>query len=81
MKPDSVAETIVGTLEDRPALVGAPPGLILALNLAQFVPEPLWALGRLLARADRTVGPIDRDARRDYDARIAMQAELREGPE
>jgi NAD(P)-dependent dehydrogenase (short-subunit alcohol dehydrogenase family) len=81
MKPDSVAETIVGTLENRPAVVGAPPGLILALNLAQFVPEPVWALGRRVARADRAVGPIDRDARRDYDARIALQAEPRRATE
>jgi NAD(P)-dependent dehydrogenase (short-subunit alcohol dehydrogenase family) len=75
MRPGSVAQTIVGTLRDRPAVVGAPAGLLLALNLAQFVPEPMWLLARRLTRADRTVGPIDREARREYDARIAVQTE------
>jgi short-subunit dehydrogenase len=73
LKPESVADTIVGTLNGRPALAGAPRGLVLALDFAQLVPEPIWMLARRLTNADRTMGPIDRSARREYDARIEAQ--------
>ncbi|HWE33075.1 MAG TPA: SDR family NAD(P)-dependent oxidoreductase [Solirubrobacteraceae bacterium] len=73
LKPESVADTIVGTLKNRPALAGTPRGLTLTLDVAQFVPEPVWLLARKLVGADRTLGPIDRDARREYDARIEAQ--------
>jgi NAD(P)-dependent dehydrogenase (short-subunit alcohol dehydrogenase family) len=73
LKPESVAETIDGTLKGRPALAGTPRGLATALDVLQFVPEPLWLLGRRLTNANRTMGPIDRDARSDYDARIEAQ--------
>jgi NAD(P)-dependent dehydrogenase (short-subunit alcohol dehydrogenase family) len=73
LKPESVAATIVGTLEGRPALAGTPRGLVLALDVAQLVPERLWTLARRLTKADRTMGPIDREARRDYDSRIDAQ--------
>jgi NAD(P)-dependent dehydrogenase (short-subunit alcohol dehydrogenase family) len=78
LEPGSVAETIVGTLKSRPALAGTPRGLVLALDVAQLVPEPLWLLARRLTRADRTMGPIDRDARREYDSRIEQQLPTRE---
>jgi NAD(P)-dependent dehydrogenase (short-subunit alcohol dehydrogenase family) len=73
LEPESVAQTIVGTLKGRPALAGTPRGLTLALDIAQFVPEPVWLLARKLVGADRTLGPIDRDARREYDERIEAQ--------
>jgi NAD(P)-dependent dehydrogenase (short-subunit alcohol dehydrogenase family) len=73
LKPESVAETIVGTLKNRPALAGAPRGLVTALHLIQFIPEPVWMLGRRMTKANRTMGPIDRAARAEYDARIEAQ--------
>jgi short-subunit dehydrogenase len=73
LKPESVADTIVGTLKNRPALAGTPRGLTLTLDLLQFVPEPVWLLGRRLTNANRTMGPIDRSARSEYDARIEAQ--------
>ncbi len=73
LDPESVARTIVGTLKARPALASTPRGLTLVLDVAQFVPEPVWLLARSLTGADRTLGPIDRDARREYDSRIEAQ--------
>ncbi|BDT99306.1 SDR family NAD(P)-dependent oxidoreductase [Nocardia sputorum] len=73
VSPTRIARTIVGTLGRRPALVGGPPGLLTALNLAAHVPEPLWLLGRRWTNADRVMGPIDRDSRKEYDDRITMQ--------
>ncbi len=73
LKPESVADTILGTLKSRPALAGTPRGLTLTLDLLQFVPEPVWLLGRRLTNANRTMGPIDRSARSEYDARIEAQ--------
>ncbi len=73
LEPESVANTIVGTLKGRPALASTPRGLTLALEVAQFVPEPVWLLARKVLGADRTLGPIDRDARREYDERIEAQ--------
>jgi NAD(P)-dependent dehydrogenase (short-subunit alcohol dehydrogenase family) len=73
LKPESVADTIVGTLKNRPALAGTPRGLRTALDLMQFIPEPVWMLSRRLLSADRTMGPIDRQARSEYDARIEQQ--------
>lgn len=71
--PSWIARTIVGTVRRRPALIGGPPGIVTVLNLAAFVPEVLWMLGRRIGNADRVMGPIDRVGREDYDARIAMQ--------
>jgi NAD(P)-dependent dehydrogenase (short-subunit alcohol dehydrogenase family) len=73
IKPEAVAETIVGTLKARPAEAGAPRGLGPALDLIQFVPEPVWMLSRRLLNANRTMGPIDREARSEYDSRIEQQ--------
>lgn len=73
LKPESVAETIVGTLAKRPALAGAPRGLVTALDVIQLIPEPVWMLARRLTKANRTMGPIDRDARAEYDSRIEAQ--------
>jgi hypothetical protein len=42
-------------------------------DIAQLVPEPVWMLARKLTNANITMGPIDRDARREYDSRIAEQ--------
>jgi NAD(P)-dependent dehydrogenase (short-subunit alcohol dehydrogenase family) len=75
LKPESVAETIVGTLKNRPALAGTPRGLSTALDVLPFIPEPVWMLSRRLFNANRTMGPIDRDARSEYDARIEAQLE------
>lgn len=73
--PSWIAWTIVWTLRRRPAIVGGPPGLVTLLNLAAFVPESLWLFGRRVTNADRIMGPIDRERRKDYDSRIALQAE------
>jgi NAD(P)-dependent dehydrogenase (short-subunit alcohol dehydrogenase family) len=73
IEPEAVARTIVGTLKNRPALAGSPRGLVQLLDIAQLVPEPVWMLARKLTNANITMGPIDRDARREYDSRIAEQ--------
>jgi NAD(P)-dependent dehydrogenase (short-subunit alcohol dehydrogenase family) len=73
IKPEAVAETIVGTLKGRPAEVGTPRGLGTGLDLVQFIPVPIWLLSRRLLNAGRTMGPIDREARAEYDARIEAQ--------
>lgn len=73
VSPAWIARTIVGTLDRRPALIGAPPGLVTVLNLAAFVPEPIWQFGRRITNADRTMGPIDRVSRKEYDSRIEFQ--------
>lgn len=65
-----VARRIVATVRSRPPLAGVPFGLTPLLAAANLVPERLWLLGRRLVNADRTMGPIDRDARAEYDARI-----------
>ncbi|OHU98574.1 SDR family NAD(P)-dependent oxidoreductase [Mycobacterium talmoniae] len=71
LPPSVVARRIESTLRRRPPLAGAPIGLATLLNLANLVPERLWLTGRRLVNADRTLGPIDRAARAQYDARIA----------
>jgi NAD(P)-dependent dehydrogenase (short-subunit alcohol dehydrogenase family) len=73
VEPEAVAETIVGTLKSRPALAGTPRALVALLDIAQLVPEPLWLLARRLTNANITMGPIDREARREYDSRIEEQ--------
>jgi NAD(P)-dependent dehydrogenase (short-subunit alcohol dehydrogenase family) len=80
LEPESVAATIVGTLKGRPALAGTPRGLATALDLIQLIPEPVWMLGRRLTKANRTMGPIDRAARREYDSRIDAQLPAGERP-
>lgn len=72
--PSMVARRIVSTVRTRPPLVGAPAGMTPLLTLANLVPERLWLWGRRIVNADRTMGPIDRDARAEYDARIADNA-------
>lgn len=74
LPPSVVARRIASTVRRRPALAGAPPGLVPLLALANLVPEWLWLAGRRLVNADRTLGPIDRAARAEYDARIAANA-------
>lgn len=74
IRPGLVARRAVGTLERRPALVGAPFGLVAGLRLYPLIPEPLWLLGRRVTGADRTLEPYDRAARSEYDFRIARQA-------
>jgi NAD(P)-dependent dehydrogenase (short-subunit alcohol dehydrogenase family) len=69
--PAMVARRIVSTVRRRPPLAGVAFGLTPLLAAANLVPERLWLLGRRVVNADRTMGPIDRDARADYDARIA----------
>ncbi|AXK85857.1 NADP-dependent 3-hydroxy acid dehydrogenase YdfG [Nocardia farcinica] len=73
VSPDRIARVITGTLRRRPALVGAPRGLIPLLNAAAFVPEFLWMWGRRVSDADRVMGPIDREQRAEYDSRIDGQ--------
>lgn len=77
VSPASVARRAVGTLDSRPAVVGAPAGLMIALRTYHFVPESVWLLGRRIFGADRTLQPIDREARSDYDSRIEIQAAIR----
>ncbi|WP_102144389.1 SDR family NAD(P)-dependent oxidoreductase [Mycobacterium hubeiense] len=76
--PSMVARRIVATVRSRPPLAGAPIGMTPLLAAANLVPERLWLLGRRIVNADRTMGPIDRDARAQYDARI--DANLRAAP-
>ncbi|NMN97430.1 SDR family NAD(P)-dependent oxidoreductase [Antrihabitans stalactiti] len=73
ISPEWVARTIVSTIDRRPALIGAPPGLVTLLNLAAFVPDVIWQLGRRLTNADRVMGPIDRVSREEYESRITAQ--------
>lgn len=73
ISPKMVARDAVGTLRRRPAVVGAPRGTVIALRLQHLVPEWLWLLGRRVVNADRTVGPVDRTARSEYDGRINVQ--------
>lgn len=74
VRPKRIATVAVGTLRARPAMVGAPRGLIPLLRLYPLIPEAIWLLGRRIVGADRTTGPIDRKARAEYDARITTQA-------
>lgn len=78
ISPARVARTIVATLQHRRALTGAPPGLVTVLRLASLVPEPVWLLVRRLIRADRTMGPIDTEARGAYNSRIELQTDTGE---
>ncbi|MBB4852790.1 NAD(P)-dependent dehydrogenase (short-subunit alcohol dehydrogenase family) [Mycobacteroides chelonae] len=71
--PGWVARDAVATLRRRPAVVGSPRGTVLALHLQHLVPEWLWLFGRRVVNADRTVGPVDRRARSEYDRRIDRQ--------
>lgn len=73
--PGWVARDAVRTVRNRPAVVGSPRGTVLALRLQHLVPEWLWLLGRRFVNADRTVGPVDRRARSEYDGRIDQQVE------
>lgn len=73
--PGWVARDAVRTVRNRPAVVGSPRGTVLALRLQHLVPEWLWLLGRRAVNADRTVGPVDRRARSEYDGRIEQQVE------
>ncbi|MFD6195744.1 SDR family NAD(P)-dependent oxidoreductase [Mycobacteriaceae bacterium NPDC060252] len=73
--PGWVARDAVRTVRNRPAVVGSPRGTVLALRLQHLVPEWLWLLGRRVVDADRTVGPVDRRARSEYDGRIEQQVE------
>ncbi|MUM19767.1 SDR family NAD(P)-dependent oxidoreductase [Mycobacterium sp. CBMA271] len=73
--PEWVARNAVGTLRHRPAVVGSPRGTVLALRLQHLVPEWLWLLSRRIVNADRTVGPVDRRARSEYDGRIDQQVQ------
>jgi NAD(P)-dependent dehydrogenase (short-subunit alcohol dehydrogenase family) len=73
--PGWVAHDAVRTVRNRPAVVGSPRGTVLALRLQHLVPEWLWLLGRRVVNADRTVGPVDRRARGEYDGRIEQQVE------
>ena len=73
--PSWVARDAVGTVRNRPAVVGSPRGTVLALRLQHLIPEWLWLLGRRVVNADRTVGPVDRSARSEYDGRIDRQVE------
>lgn len=74
--PSMVARRIVATVSTRPPLAGAPIGLTPLLAAANLVPERLWLWGRQLVNADRTMGPIDRDARAAYDARIDANIDM-----
>ncbi|MGH3723995.1 MAG: SDR family NAD(P)-dependent oxidoreductase [Mycobacterium sp.] len=73
--PGWVARDAVGTLRHRPAVVGSPRGTVLALRLQHLVPEWLWLFSRRIVNADRTVGPVDRKARSEYDGRIDQQVQ------
>lgn len=73
--PGWVARDAVRTVRNRPAVVGSPRGTVLALRLQHLIPEWLWLLGRRVVDADRTVGPVDRRARSEYDGRIEQQVE------
>lgn len=68
--PSMVAHRIVSTVRSRPPLAGAPSGMTPLLAAANLIPERLWLWGRRAVNADRTMGPIDRNARAEYDARI-----------
>jgi len=78
IQPAEVADVIVGTLHRRPTVAGAPRWIGPLLDLAQLVPPPVLRLVRQLARAEITMGPIDRAARAEYDGRITGQ--LRQVP-
>jgi NAD(P)-dependent dehydrogenase (short-subunit alcohol dehydrogenase family) len=73
LEPESVADAIVGTLKRRPALAGVPRALVPILDIAQLVPERAWLVAKRLTNANITMGPIDREARREYDSRIEQQ--------
>ncbi|MEZ0362548.1 SDR family NAD(P)-dependent oxidoreductase [Mycobacterium sp. pUA109] len=75
LPPSVVARRIESTVRRRPPLAGVPIGLATLLSLANLVPERLWLAGRRIVNADRTMGPIDRAARADYDARIAANTQ------
>jgi len=70
LSPRAVARRVESTVRRRPPLTGAPKGLTTLLTLANLIPERLWLAGRHIVNADRTMGPIDRTARAEYDARI-----------
>lgn len=79
IQPATVARRIVTTVRTRPPVAGAPAGITPLLTAANLVPERLWLLARGAVNADRTMGPIDRSARAEYDARIdANRAGLEE---
>ncbi|BBZ10693.1 SDR family NAD(P)-dependent oxidoreductase [Mycobacterium branderi] len=71
LSPNVVARRIVSTVRTRPPLASAPIGLTPLFTAANLIPERVWLLGRRVVNADRTMGPIDRTARAEYDARIA----------
>lgn len=75
VSPSLVARRIVGTLRRRPPVAGAPIGITPFLALAMLIPEWIWLLGRRIAKADRTMGPVDRAARASYDGRIAANSD------
>ncbi len=75
VSPRIVAMNAVGTLHRRPAVVGSPRGTVALLRMQPAIPEPLWLLGRRLTNADRTMQPIDQQARSTYDARISRQVQ------
>lgn len=76
--PSMVARRIIATVRTRPPVASAPPGLTPLLTAANLVPERVWLLGRRIVNADRTMGPIDRVARAEYDRRI--EANVRPDP-
>lgn len=78
LPPSVVARRISSTVRHRPPLAGAPAGLATVLNLANLIPERIWLAARHLVNADRTLGPIDHDARAEYDARIAANTRPRD---
>lgn len=71
LPPSVVARRVASTIRSRPPLAGAPTGIAVLCALANLAPERLWLAARRIVNADRTMGPIDRDARAVYDARIA----------
>lgn len=81
LPPGVVARRIASTVRTRPPLAGAPTGLTPLLSVANLIPERLWLFGRRMVNADRTLGPIDRSARAEYDARITANAHRPTGPE
>ncbi|EFV13166.1 SDR family NAD(P)-dependent oxidoreductase [Segniliparus rugosus] len=73
LPPALVARTVLLTLKRRPALIGAPPGLVSLMALIPFIPERLWLLGRKAIQWDSRMSGVDREKRAEYDGRIAAQ--------
>lgn len=78
LRPKSVARAAVRTIKHRPALVGVPFGTVVALRLYPLIPEWLWLWGRRIVNADRVMHSINREQRREYDARITRQVVVAE---